>query len=117
MLNEINQAQKNKYYISTYMKYIELAESGRKEGGKGGKERQTEICINLLRAALKNYHKQEKNNLKGKRTNSGNRRELKYFSNYNHNYIQEVIAFKIKNKMLSKQHNQRTRKGSYRMKI
>ena len=45
-------------------------------------EKETDMCINLLRAAIRKYHNKKKKTSRGKRTNSGNRSKFKFFSNY-----------------------------------
>lgn len=54
---------------------------GRKEGGREGRKTERDnMCIHLLRIAMKKYHQHEKKTnkikqtLKGKRTTLGNRR-------------------------------------------
>ena len=52
------------------------------EGMEEKTEKETDMCINLLRAAIRKYHNKKKKTSRGKRTNSGNRSKFKFFSNY-----------------------------------
>ena len=52
------------------------------EGMEEKTEKETDMCINLLRAAIRKYHNKKKKTSRGKRTNSGNRSKFNFFSNY-----------------------------------